>query len=228
MKYFKNQVDFKFWFNRYFNDEMAYVKTINHEVVLTTQEAINKLGLKPNVNMLEIDAFRNIKDEIINVENNLIATQKDALVIETLNLYGEVIVYCWIKKLVMIKDEIYILAEQSVTGELCARKLLFPKFKPIRNYVRFEVSFSPQEQCILYFLVNNFTTEETADILCITPGTVRSHIYSKIMKKLSLMGYEIYTKEEAAKVAELLGYGRNMPSKIMNRVKPTSQILYSL
>jgi len=228
MKYFKNEVDFRFWFNRYFNDEIAYVKTTNHQVVFTTQLAISKLGLKPNINILEIDTFSSIKDEIIQIEDNMIATQKDALVIETLNLHNEVAVYCWIKKLVMIKNEIYILVEQSVAGELSARKLLFPTFKPARNYVRFEVTFSQQEQCILYFLGNNFTIEEIADILCITPGTVRSHVYMKIKRKFNLMGYEIYTREDIKRIAELLGYGRNMPSKIMKRIKPTSKILYRI
>ena len=226
MKYFKNEVDFKFWFNRYFSDEMAYLKTINHQVVCATDSAIKTLKLRPNMNMLDSSTFKDVKEEIIKAEKSLLEARKDATVVEALDICGGIDIFCWNKKLITIKDCIYILVEQSAAGELSARKLLFPTFKPARNYVRVEVTFSQQEQCILYFLGNNFTIEEIADVLCITPGTVRTHVYMKIKKKFNLMGYEIYTREDIKRIAELLGYGRNMPSKIMKRVKPTSKILH--
>jgi len=225
MKYFKNEVDFRFWFNRYFNDEIAYVKTLTQEVVFVTKDAIMTLGIKLRANLLEQPAFIAIKKQIINVDNLLVKNTEDAVVMETLLLNGSLKVFCWNKKLVMIDNQLHILVEQTVTGELSVKKLFGNQFKQSRNLARHQIRFRDQELCIMYLMANNFTIEKIAETLFIAPATVRAHLYNKIVKKLNALGYEVYGRLDTVELLEQLGYGKTMPNKLLQLVKPTASIL---
>ncbi len=230
MRSFDHELAFAVWFsNRYFDDEIAYVKTQTHEVIFATSSAKEILGLKSKVSMLENNAFKPIKNQIIQIENSIIKNMKDAVVMESLVINGSIQIFYWTKKLIAIGNEIVILVEQTVTGELSAKKLLCNQFKPVsRNYSKHQVRFSIQEQCIMYLLANDFSIDEIASILFISPGTVRTHVYGKIIKKLNMLGYEIDNKDQASHIIEILGYGQNIPDKLLKTIQPSSFIVKNL
>ncbi|AUR52110.1 LuxR C-terminal-related transcriptional regulator [Aquella oligotrophica] len=230
MRNFEHELAFAVWFsNRYFDDEVAYVKTLSHEIAFATLHTKETLGIKPKMNLLDNKSFTIIRDQIMQVDEILVKNMSDALVVESLLINGSIQIFYWTKKLIKIGCEIYMLVEQAITGELSAKKLLGNHFKPIpRYYSRHQVRFSNQEQCVMYLLANDFSIEEIASLLFITAGTVRTHVYSKIIRKLNMLGYEISNKEEASQLIELLGYGRNMPDKLLKSIRPSSYIVRNL
>ena len=230
MRNFDHELAFAVWFsNRYFDDEVAYVKTLSHEITFATSHAKEILGIKPKTSLLENKSFAVIKDQITQVDEILVKNMSDAVVMESLLLNESIQIFYWAKKLISIAGEIHMLVEQTVTGELSAKKLLGNQFKSVtRNYSRHQVRFSNQEQCVMYLLANDFSIEEIASLLFITAGTVRTHVYSKIIRKLNMLGYEISNKEEASQLIELLGYGRNMPDKLLKSIRPSSYIVRNL
>lgn len=225
MKDFKNKNDFKFWFDRYFSDEMAYVMSLSNKIIFTTDKAQEVLGIKNNTYLFDKSEFKQIEDEITKINNLLLNTKRDMMIVEALKFSIGTRVFCWKKKLVRIEGVLYIMVEETVNGAFSIKNLFYKQKHIVKNPSKFKVKFTQQHQCIMYLLANDFSVEMIAEILFISKGTVRTHIYINIINKLNTLGYEVNNIDSTIEILKRLGYGKQIPDKLMKRVQPISYIL---
>ena len=135
-------------------------------------------------------------------------------------------VFCWKKKLVRIEGDLYIMVEETVNGAFSIKSLFYKQKCIVKNYSKHEVKFTQQHQCIMYLLANDFSVEMIAETLFISPGTVRTHVYGKIIKRLNTLGFEVDNIYSTVELLKRLGYGKQIPDKLMKRVQPVSYISY--
>ena len=129
MKQFVNIEHFQKWFDeRYFSNEVAYVKSLDQNVLMSTTYAENVLNLKPNCSV-DKSNLALILPEVIKLESRLIKHKRDGLVMEKLIISGIPQITYWIKRQIMIGMTLYFLIEQSINGEFTLKQIISPSEK---------------------------------------------------------------------------------------------------
>lgn len=228
MKQFVNIEHFSKWFeDRYFSNEVAYVKSLDQSVLMSTAYAENVLNLKPNCSIDESNLAL-ILPEVIKLESRLIKHKRDGLVMEKLIIDGVPQITYWIKRQIMIGMTLYFLIEQSINGEFTLKQIISPpeKVKKV-NYSLF-VNFNEKEKSVLYLLGNDINIKTIAQTLNLTESTIRSYITIQIMPKLNDLGYLVVNREDVVKVAKTLKFDKEIPPKLVEKIKPLTLLLKSL
>lgn len=228
MKQFVNIEHFSKWFeDRYFSNEVAYVKSLDQNVLMSTAYAENVLNLKPNCSIDESNLAL-ILPEVIKLESRLIKHKRDGLVMEKLIIDGVPQITYWIKRQIMIGMTLYFLIEQSINGEFTLKQIISPpeKVKKV-NYSLF-VNFNEKEKSVLYLLGNDINIKTIAQTLNLTESTIRSYITIQIMPKLNDLGYLVVNREDVIKVAKTLKFDKEIPPKLVEKIKPLTLLLKSL
>lgn len=228
MKQFVNIEHFNKWFEeRYFSNEVAYVKSLDQNVLMGTAYAENVLNLKPNSSVIETNLALILPD-VIKLENRLIKFKKDALVMEKLVIDGVPQITYWIKRQIMIGMTLYFLIEQSINGEFTLKQIISPQEKVKKvNYSLF-VNFNEKEKSVLYLLGNDINIKTIAQTLHLTESTIRSYITIQIMPKLNDLGYLVANRDDVVKVAKTLKFNKEIPPKLVEMIKPLTMLLKSL
>lgn len=228
MKQFDNIEHFQKWFNeRYFSNEVAYVKSLDQNILMSTAYAENVLNLKPNCSIDESNLALILPD-VIKLESRLIKHKRDGLVMEKLIISGVPQITYWIKRQIMIGVTLYFLIEQSINGEFTLKQIISPpeKVKKV-NYSLF-VNFNEKEKSVLYLLGNDINIKTIAQTLNLTESTIRSYITIQIMPKLNDLGYLVVNREDVVKVAKTLKFDKEIPPKLVEKIKPLTLLLKSL
>ncbi|MBX9867724.1 MAG: hypothetical protein K2Y14_12505 [Burkholderiales bacterium] len=228
MKQFVNIEHFSKWFeDRYFSNEVAYVKSLDQSVLMSTAYAENVLNLKPNCSIDESNLAL-ILPEVIKLESRLIKHKRDGLVMEKLIIDGVPQITYWIKRQIIIGMTLYFLIEQSINGEFTLKQIISPpeKVKKV-NYSLF-VNFNEKEKSVLYLLGNDINIKTIAQTLNLTESTIRSYITIQIMPKLNDLGYLVVNREDVVKVAKTLKFDKEIPPKLVEKIKPLTLLLKSL
>lgn len=228
MKQFGNIEHFSKWFeDRYFSNEVAYVKSLDQSVLMSTAYAENVLNLKPNCSIDESNLALILPD-VIKLESRLIKHKRDGLVMEKLIIDGVPQITYWIKRQIMIGMTLYFLIEQSINGEFTLKQIISPpeKVKKV-NYSLF-VNFNEKEKSVLYLLGNDINIKTIAQTLNLTESTIRSYITIQIMPKLNDLGYLVVNREDVVKVAKTLKFDKEIPPKLVEKIKPLTLLLKSL
>ena len=228
MKQFVNIEHFSKWFeDRYFSNEVAYVKSLDQNVLMSTTYAENVLSLKPNCNVGKSNLAL-ILPEVIKLESRLIKHKRDGLVMEKLIISGIPQITYWIKRQIMIGMTLYFLIEQSINGEFTLKQIISPSEKVKKvNYSLF-VNFNEKEKSVLYLLGNDINIKTIAQTLNLTESTIRSYITIQIMPKLNDLGYLVVNREDVVKVAKTLKFDKEIPPKLVEKIKPLTLLLKSL
>ena len=220
MKQFDNIEHFQKWFDeRYFSNEVAYVKSLDQNVLMSTTYAENVLNLKPNCSV-DKSNLALILPEVIKLESRLIKHKRDGLVMEKLIIDGVPQITYWIKRQIIIGMTLYFLIEQSINGEFTLKQIISPpeKVKKV-NYSLF-VNFNEKEKSVLYLLGNDINIKTIAQTLNLTESTIRSYITIQIMPKLNDLGYLVVNREDVVKVAKTLKFDKEIPPKLVEKIKP--------
>ena len=228
MKQFGNIEHFSKWFeDRYFSNEVAYVKSLDQSVLMSTAYAENVLNLKPNCSIDESNLALILPD-VIKLESRLIKHKRDGLVMEKLIIDGVPQITYWIKRQIIIGMTLYFLIEQSINGEFTLKQIISPpeKVKKV-NYSLF-VNFNEKEKSVLYLLGNDINIKTIAQTLNLTESTIRSYITIQIMPKLNDLGYLVVNREDVVKVAKTLKFDKEIPPKLVEKIKPLTLLLKSL
>ena len=228
MKQFVNIEHFQKWFDeRYFSNEVAYVKSLDQNVLMSTTYAENVLNLKPNCS-IDKSNLALILPEVIKLESRLIKHKRDGLVMEKLIIDGVPQITYWIKRQIIIGMTLYFLIEQSINGEFTLKQIISPpeKVKKV-NYSLF-VNFNEKEKSVLYLLGNDINIKTIAQTLNLTESTIRSYITIQIMPKLNDLGYLVVNREDVVKVAKTLKFDKEIPPKLVEKIKPLTLLLKSL
>ena len=228
MKQFVNIEHFQKWFDeRYFSNEVAYVKSLDQNVLMSTTYAENVLNLKPNCSV-DKSNLALILPEVIKLESRLIKHKRDGLVMEKLIISGIPQITYWIKRQIMIGMTLYFLIEQSINGEFTLKQIIKKKKKVKKvNYSLF-VNFNEKEKSVLYLLGNDINIKTIAQTLNLTESTIRSYITIQIMPKLNDLGYLVVNREDVVKVAKTLKFNKEIPPKLVEKIKPLTLLLKSL
>ncbi len=228
MKQFVNIEHFQKWFDeRYFSNEVAYVKSLDQNVLMSTTYAENVLNLKPNCSV-DKSNLALILPEVIKLESRLIKHKRDGLVMEKLIISGIPQITYWIKRQIMIGMTLYFLIEQSINGEFTLKQIISPSEKVKKvNYSLF-VNFNEKEKSVLYLLGNDINIKTIAQTLNLTESTIRSYITIQIMPKLNDLGYLVVNREDVVKVAKTLKFNKEIPPKLVEKIKPLTLLLKSL
>lgn len=228
MKQFVNIEHFSKWFeDRYFSNEVAYVKSLDQSVLMSTAYAENVLNLKPNCSIDESNLAL-ILPEVIKLESRLIKHKRDGLVMEKLIIDGVPQITYWIKRQIMIGMTLYFLIEQSINGEFTLKQIISPQEKVKKvNYSLF-VNFNEKEKSVLYLLGNDINIKTIAQTLHLTESTIRSYITIQIMPKLNDLGYLVANRDDVVKVAKTLKFNKEIPPKLVDMIKPLTMLLKSL
>jgi hypothetical protein len=228
MKQFVNIEHFSKWFeDRYFSNEVAYVKSLDQNVLMSTTYAENVLNLKPNCSV-DKSNLALILPEVIKLESRLIKHKRDGLVMEKLIISGIPQITYWIKRQIMIGMTLYFLIEQSINGEFTLKQIISPSEKVKKvNYSLF-VNFNEKEKSVLYLLGNDINIKTIAQTLNLTESTIRSYITIQIMPKLNDLGYLVVNREDVVKVAKTLKFNKEIPPKLVEKIKPLTLLLKSL
>jgi len=228
MKQFVNIEHFSKWFeDRYFSNEVAYVKSLDQNVLMSTTYAENVLNLKPNCSVGKSNLAL-ILPEVIKLESRLIKHKRDGLVMEKLIISGIPQITYWIKRQIMIGMTLYFLIEQSINGEFTLKQIISPSEKVKKvNYSLF-VNFNEKEKSVLYLLGNDINIKTIAQTLNLTESTIRSYITIQIMPKLNDLGYLVVNREDVVKVAKTLKFDKEIPPKLVEKIKPLTLLLKSL
>ncbi len=228
MKQFVNIEHFQKWFDeRYFSNEVAYVKSLDQNVLMSTTYAEKVLNLKPNCSV-DKSNLALILPEVIKLESRLIKHKRDGLVMEKLIISGIPQITYWIKRQIMIGMTLYFLIEQSINGEFTLKQIISPSEKVKKvNYSLF-VNFNEKEKSVLYLLGNDINIKTIAQTLNLTESTIRSYITIQIMPKLNDLGYLVVNREDVVKVAKTLKFDKEIPPKLVEKIKPLTLLLKSL
>lgn len=228
MKSFADLKDFSDWFkDRYFSNEVAYVKSLDQIVLMGTSYAEEVLNIKPNTSVSESNLALILPD-VVNLENQLIKQKKDALVMEKLIINGVPQITYWIKRQIMIGTTFYFLIEQSINGEFTLKQIISPQYKVKKvNYSLF-VAFTENEKTVLYLLGNDINIRTIAQTLHLSESTIRSYITIQIMPKLNDLGYLVTNREDVIRVAKTLKLNKEIPSKLVEAIKPLTMFLKDL
>ena len=228
MKQFVNIEHFQKWFDeRYFSNEVAYVKSLDQNVLMSTTYAEKVLNLKPNCSV-DKSNLALILPEVIKLESRLIKHKRDGLVMEKLIIDGVPQITYWIKRQIIIGMTLYFLIEQSINGEFTLKQIISPSEKVKKvNYSLF-VNFNEKEKSVLYLLGNDINIKTIAQTLNLTESTIRSYITIQIMPKLNDLGYLVVNREDVVKVAKTLKFDKEIPPKLVEKIKPLTLLLKSL
>ena len=194
---------------------------------MSTTYAENVLNLKPNCSV-DKSNLALILPEVIKLESRLIKHKRDGLVMEKLIIDGVPQITYWIKRQIMIGMTLYFLIEQSINGEFTLKQIISPpeKVKKV-NYSLF-VNFNEKEKSVLYLLGNDINIKTIAQTLNLTESTIRSYITIQIMPKLNDLGYLVVNREDVVKVAKTLKFDKEIPPKLVEKIKPLTLLLKSL
>lgn len=169
-----------------------------------------------------------ILPEVIKLESRLIKHKRDGLVMEKLIISGIPQITYWIKRQIMIGMTLYFLIEQSINGEFTLKQIISPSEKVKKvNYSLF-VNFNEKEKSVLYLLGNDINIKTIAQTLNLTESTIRSYITIQIMPKLNDLGYLVVNREDVVKVAKTLKFDKEIPPKLVEKIKPLTLLLKSL
>ena len=219
MQNFSSIRDVKKWFNnRYLDSEVAYIKSKDQMVLLSTKSANTELNIKSGTRLL-------ISDDIITLEQKLLKYKKDAVVME---IHNSQIIYL-AKHLIQIAEVEFILVETIPYSKFSLREIIKPKaVKPVnykaRNQYNNQVEFLPREKEVMYLLVNNFTPTEIGEVLFLCSSTIRSYITFNIKSKLETLGYLVPDRKAMITIYKSLGYADTVPDGILKILKPTTII----
>lgn len=228
MKQFVDIQHFNIWFKeRYFSNEIAYVKSLDQNVLMCTAHAEEVLNVKPNCSLVESNLALILPD-VIKLESRLIKLKRDGLVMEKLVICGASQITYWVKRQIMIGAEIYIVVEQSINGEFALKQIINPpeKVKKV-NYSLF-VAFNEKEKSVLYLLGNDINIKTIAQTLHLTESTIRSYITTQIMPKLNDLGYLVVNRDDVVKVAKTLKLNKEIPSTLVEVIRPLTMLLKSI
>ncbi len=225
MKHFSDIQHFNEWFNnRYFGNEIAYVKSLDQIVLTGTKSAEEILNVRPNESILKSNLALILPD-VVKLESRLIKHKKDALVMEKLIIDGISQITYWTKRQIMIGATICFLVEQSVNGEFTLKQIISPQDKAQKvNYSLF-VALNEKEKSVLYLLSNDINVKTIAQTLYLTESTIRSYITNQIMPKLNDMGYLVNNREDVVQVAKTLNLDKEIPAKLVEIIKPLTMFL---
>lgn len=232
MKTFININALHSWFfNRFFDEEIAYIKSLDQRILFATDKAQSILGISENLPINHTGTLVSDINVISGIEQNIISETKDVIMMEAWSINNEPEMLFWIKKALLVNDQIFFVVEKHINGDFSVKNLLhkkFPETRVERNYSMHTPKITEQEKAVLFLLINGLSTFEIAEILCVAEGTIRGHIYNKVTKKFQLMGYEVISRGEVIEVAKTLGYGNKLPIKLLPYFKTSTLLLKSI
>lgn len=127
-----------------------------------------------------------------------------------------------------MKDQIFILQELHPLANLNVRSII-GQINVKRNWRLKNVKerFTEKEIAIMYLSIHGMSTKQVAEILFISPGTVKAHIWNKIRPKMCNLGYDAQTKDLVVETAGLMGMGDIVPPLLVSKINPTTKLIKS-
>lgn len=221
MRSFENFKTFNAWFSvRYFEDEVAYLKGVDQQILFMTTAAAGLLKLCCHESLAK--KCSNIED-LIKLDHRLITEEYDALVMENILPESNEFLY-WVKRRIAIQGSIYLLVEKTVGRNLSVNNIIKTRDSSFESTVRetvrdsVPVKFSTRESEILYLLASDVPVAEIAKIFCVEESTIRTHINRKIMTKFETMGFICANREDVVMLAKQLGWQNKLPKPLMKRM----------
>lgn len=226
MKTFNSIEDMKIWFtNRSMDDDISYIKSISQQVLISSNAA-RAFNIYDG-EFLDTSLILSEIDDVVKVDNEIIASNLNGFVYELWSLDVPQMLY-WNKRLLKVGEQIYLLQElhpladsnvRSIVGSLMVKRKW--SLKDVKE------NFTQKERAIMYLSIHGMSTKQVAEVLFVSPGTIKGHIWDKIRHKMCNLGYEAHSKELVVETANLLGMGDSMPPILISRISPTTKLIKS-
>ncbi len=159
---------------RYLNNELAYAKNMNQEIIYATNLAMSKLGIISGQSLHDCPALIADSKDIIKIDESIRHSNTNTVVIE--NWYQESIpkVLMWTKRPIIVNNEHYFLVEEYISNNFTVKKILTNSQTKVKNYLDKSLldKFTNKEKTICYLLIHGFTTAEIATHLFVSNSTM--------------------------------------------------------
>jgi hypothetical protein len=164
-------------------------------------------------------------DKVVEIDNELVRSDQNGVVYELWSLEKPKLLY-WNKRLLSVENKIYILQElhpavdtsnRSIIGAISVRRDF--------NYAGIKEKFTEKERAIMYLLIHGLSVKQVAEVMFVSPGTIKGHLWDKIRPKFMNLGYDVPSKDLVIEVACIAGMGDVMPTALIPRVKISSSII---
>lgn len=214
----------KAWFsNRIFDDDICYIKSIQQDVLIASPSAAT-LNIYDNEHLDTSLIMSNI-EEVISLDSQLINDQKSGLAYELWLLDRPRMLY-WEKHLLCVGRNFYIFQElhpavdtsnRSIFGAITVRRDF--------HYPNIKYKFTEKELAIMYLLIHGMTIKQVAELMFISAGTVKGHVWDKIRIKFMNLGFDVPSKDLVVEVGCILGMGDVMPSILIPKIKTSTKFI---
>lgn len=224
MKYFTDLNALRLWFDaRVLDDETAYVKDSSNKVICAS-EICSALNIYVNENLDNSLLMSNII-QMQALEDKLVKLNKSGVVYEIWNLEKPKLMF-WEKKILQVGTEKYFLCQLSPLLTNINKSLLH-KTSVIRNwsYPQITATFTEKELSVLYLSINGFSSQQIGEFLYLSPGTIKTHLYNKVGTKLREFGFQTTSKQQILDAAIELGLDESMPSYIVKKLTPSTDLI---
>lgn len=225
MKTFTSIENMLEWFNdRCFDDDIAFIKSIDQQILISTEVAKSTFNIYPN-QYLDASLLMSDIDEVVEVDNELLNSSQNGVVYELWSLERPKLLY-WNKRLVCTNNQVFIIQElhpsvdtsnRSIVGAISVRRDF--------SYAGVKEKFTEKERAIMFLLIHGLSVKQVADVMFVSPGTIKGHLWDKIRPKFMNLGYDVPSKDLVIEVACTAGMGDVMPTALIPRVKITTKII---
>lgn len=225
MKKFTSVAQMQEWFNGYiFDDDISYIKSIDQQIIVSSVSAQQNLGIY-NGEYLDTSLLMSNIDEVASLDREIIAEQVSGLVYELWLLERPRLLY-FNKRLIQVGGDFYILQQLHPSVDMSNRSIIGAiTVRRDFNYADVKEKFTEKERAIMYLLIHGLSVKQVAEIMFISPGTVKGHLWDKIRLKFMNLGYDVPSKDLVIEVACLAGMGDVMPTALIPRIKQTSKLI---
>lgn len=225
MKMFKTSTEMKSWFNqRLLDDDISYIKTLDQRIIVASTSARQQLNIYDG-EMLDTSLIMSNVDEVANIDKKLIDGKLNGVSYELWSLESPRMLY-WNKRLITVGNEVLILQELHPSVDTSTRSIIGAiTVNRVFNYAHVKEKFTEKERAIMYLLIHGLSVKQVAEIMFVSPGTIKGHLWDKIRIKFMNLGYDVVAKEQVIEVGCLAGMGDVIPSILISKIKTTSKLI---
>lgn len=225
MKIFNTNTEMKLWFNqRLLDDDISYIKTIDQRIIVASAGARQQLNIYDG-ELLDTSLIMSNVDEVAHIDKRLVDGQFSGVSYELWSLESPRMLY-WNKRLIAVGKELFILQELHPSVDTSTRSIIGAiTVNRAFNYAHVKEKFTEKERAIMYLLIHGLSVKQVAEVMFVSPGTVKGHLWDKIRIKFMNLGYDVVAKEQVIEVGCLVGMGNVMPSILISKIKTTSKLI---
>lgn len=213
------------WFEaRCFADDIAFIKSLDQKILISTETTKLTFNVYSD-QLLDTSLILSDIDQVVEIDKELVISNQNGVVYELWSLEKPKLLY-WNKRLLSVDNQIYIMQElhpavdtsnRSIVGAISVRRDF--------SYAGVKEKFTEKERAIMYLLIHGLSVKQVAEVMFVSPGTIKGHLWDKIRPKFMNLGYDVPSKDLVIEVACVAGMGDVMPTALIPRVKISSCII---